>query len=77
MRASGRPHARETFAVRLIFRILLGVSRAATVRHRHPEALLGLWRGGEGLEAIAAEFGMEPVRVEKILQAYDAGRDAA
>lgn len=41
------------------------------------EAILGLWRGRESMEAIAKEFNMDRAQVERIIQAYDAARDAA
>jgi uncharacterized protein (DUF433 family) len=41
------------------------------------DAILGLWRAGEPLASIAAEFEMTPRDVERLVQAWDRARDAA
>jgi uncharacterized protein (DUF433 family) len=41
------------------------------------EAILGLWRAGESLAAIADEFEMKRRDVERLVQAWDRARDAA
>jgi uncharacterized protein (DUF433 family) len=41
------------------------------------DAILGLWRAREPIAVIAEEFGMGRDDVERIIQSYDVGRDAA
>jgi uncharacterized protein (DUF433 family) len=41
------------------------------------EAILGLWRAGEPLSAIADEFETNPRDVERLVQAWDRAMDAA
>ena len=55
-----------------------GWGRPVVASNKVPlEAILGLWRAGEHLAAIAEEFAMATADVERLIQAWDRARDAA
>jgi uncharacterized protein (DUF433 family) len=55
-----------------------GWGRPVVATNKVPlNAILGLWRAGEHLSAIAEEFAMAPTDVERLIQAWDRVRDTA